>query len=57
MAEDTTAEMSYQLGNLQKAGVLGHWLVRMAGLMQILGFLVGVSEYHREVKPQPCCGV
>lgn len=54
MAEDTTAEMSYQLGNLQKAGVLGHWLVRMAGLMQILGFLVGVSEYQGEVKPQPC---
>ena len=54
MAEDTTAEMSYPLGNLQKAGVLGHWVVRMAGLMQILGFLVGVSEYQGAVNPQPC---
>lgn len=54
MAEDTTAEMSYQLGNLQKAGMLGHWLVRMAGLMEILGFLVGVFECQGAVNSQPC---
>lgn len=54
MAEDTTAEMSHLLGSLKEAGVLGHWLVRMAGRMEILGFLGGVSEHQGAVNPQPC---
>ena len=43
-----------QLGSLQEAGVWGHWLMRMAGHMVILGFLVGVSEHQGAVNPQPC---
>ena len=54
MAENTTAEMFHQLRSLQKASVLGHWLVRMAGRMDILGFLGCVSEHQGAVNPQPC---